>query len=65
MEKNLQTWELTYDGELKLQEEEVESVHMMTMDEILERADSGEDFTPDSIHACREYVRYKNVITKL
>jgi isopentenyldiphosphate isomerase len=52
-------WELTYDGELKLQEEEVESVHLMTMREIIERYEAGEKFTPDSIYACREYVRIK------
>jgi hypothetical protein len=50
-------WELTYDGELKLQVEEVESIHMMTMEEILERFEKGENFTPDSIYACKEYVR--------
>lgn len=53
-------WELTYDGELKLQKEEVESVHMMTMEEIIRRADAGENFTPDSVHACREYLRHKS-----
>lgn len=53
-------WELVYDGELKLQEEEVESVHMMTMDEILSRFESGEPFTPDSIAACKEYVRLRD-----
>jgi isopentenyldiphosphate isomerase len=53
-------WECMYDGPLKLQVEEVDSVHMMSMAEILEKADKecGEDkFTPDSIHACREYVK--------
>ena len=52
-------WELTYDGELSLQKEEVDSVHMMSMQEIIERFDGGEKFTPDSIHACREYVKVR------
>ena len=50
-------WEMIYDGELKLQVEEVESIHMMSMEEILARYEAGEKFTPDSIFACREYVR--------
>jgi isopentenyldiphosphate isomerase len=50
-------WEVEYDGPLKLQKEEVDSVDMMTMDEILQRADNGEKFTPDSIYACREFVK--------
>lgn len=53
-------WELEYDGELKIQPEEVESVHMMSMAEIIRRdkdKDSGENFTPDSLFACHEYVR--------
>ena len=40
-------WEIVYDGPLKLQVEEVDSVHMMSMEEILMRADAGEDITPD------------------
>ena len=52
-------WEMTYDGELKLQQEEVESVHMMSMHEIIERFERGEKFTPDSIYACKEYVKIK------
>lgn len=52
-------WEVVYDGPLRLQKAEVQSVHMMTMKEILERAGNGEDFTPDSIHACKEYVKLK------
>ena len=53
-------WELVYDGHLKIQPEEVESVHMMSMADIIRRhenKDSGEHFTPDSLFACREYVR--------
>lgn len=55
-------WDVQYDGPLKLQKEEVESVHMMTMQEIFERAERGEKFTPDSIHACKEYVRMKGFL---
>ena len=40
-------WDVVYDGPLKLQPEEVDSVHMMGMQEILDRFDAGEDFTPD------------------
>jgi isopentenyldiphosphate isomerase len=60
-------WMVEYDGPLRLQEEEVESVHMMTMQEILERASQGERFTPDSIHVCKEYVArfgYPEVVGK-
>jgi len=32
---------------------------MMSMAEILEAAERGDDVTPDSIHACREYVARK------
>jgi len=42
-------WYCVYDGDLKLQAEEVESVHMMTLDEIMERARNGEKFCPDSL----------------
>ena len=52
-------WELTYDGVLKLQEEEVESIHMMSLREIIERYERGEKFTPDSIYCCKEYVKLK------
>lgn len=54
--------EMTYDGVLKLQQEEVESAHMMSMQEIIERFDQGENFTPDSIYACREYVKMKGYL---
>lgn len=50
-------WEAVYDGPLCLQRAEVESVHMMGMKEILDRFEAGENFTPDSLFACREYVR--------
>lgn len=52
-------WEVVYDGPLKLQKEEVESVHMMSMKEIIDRFDKGENFTPDSLFACKEYVKIK------
>ncbi len=50
-------WDMVHDGPLVLQTEEVEEVHLMTMREVLRRAEAGEDFTPDSVFACREYVR--------
>ena len=51
-------WEIVYDGPLKLQVEEVESVHMMSMDEIIKRAETGENFTPDSVYACKKYIEF-------
>lgn len=54
-------WETVYDGPIKVQKEEVQAVEMMSMNEILDQADSGENFTPDSIFACREYVRVKGL----
>lgn len=48
-------WEVEYDGPLKLQKEEVESIHLMSLEEIFERAKNGDQFTPDSIHCCRLY----------
>eukprot|EP01038_Epipyxis_sp_PR26KG_P006773 gene6773-9277_t len=50
-------WEGVYDGPLRLQKEEVESVHLMSMREIIDRFNVGEKFTPDSLHACMEYVK--------
>eukprot|EP01035_Chromulina_nebulosa_P018483 gene18483-24196_t len=52
-------WEVEYDGPLKLQKEEVESIHLMSLNEIFDRYDSGEKFTPDSIYACKKYVELK------
>lgn len=49
-------WEMTYEGELRLQEEEVESVHLMSMREILQRSEREGNFCPDSVFACRKYV---------
>jgi hypothetical protein len=43
-------------------QEEVDDVVLMSMDEILERARAGEQFTPDSVHACLEYVKLKGSI---
>ena len=54
-------WELTYDGPLKLQESEVESVHKMTMQEIIARFEAGEEFTPDSLAFCYEYVKRRGM----
>jgi hypothetical protein len=54
---------MVYDGPLKLQKEEVDSVHFMSMEEILQRYSNGEPFTPDSIHACQEYVKLKGYLT--
>jgi ADP-ribose pyrophosphatase YjhB (NUDIX family) len=50
-------WEVVYNGSLRLQKEEVDAVEKMSMREILSRFDSGEMFTPDSVFACREYVK--------
>lgn len=52
-------WEGVYDGKIRMQKEEVDDVELMSMREILTRAENGEQFTPDSIHACKEYVRLK------
>eukprot|EP00428_Durinskia_dybowskii_P065500 CAMPEP_0170379510 /NCGR_PEP_ID=MMETSP0117_2-20130122/13380_1 /TAXON_ID=400756 /ORGANISM="Durinskia baltica, Strain CSIRO CS-38" /LENGTH=176 /DNA_ID=CAMNT_0010634951 /DNA_START=179 /DNA_END=709 /DNA_ORIENTATION=+ len=55
-------WEVIYEGPLRLQKEEVESVHLMSMKEILESSDAGENFTPDSVFACKEYVKLKGLL---
>jgi len=52
---------LVYDGSLRLQREEVETVEMMSMREIMDRYSTGEMFTPDSIFACKEYVRVSGI----
>ena len=44
----------TYDGPLTLQEEEVESVSLMTIDEIFDRAPM-ELFTPDGLYVIQQY----------
>jgi isopentenyldiphosphate isomerase len=47
-----------YDGELVLQEEEVEDVALMTIDEILRRAET-EPFTPDGLYVLRRYLEQR------
>jgi hypothetical protein len=47
--------ECVWDGPLTLQAEEVDSVHPMTLDEILSRDAAGEQFAPDGMHAVRLY----------
>jgi 8-oxo-dGTP pyrophosphatase MutT (NUDIX family) len=44
-----------YDGELVLQEEEVEYVELMTIEDILRRAET-EPFTPDGLYVVRRYL---------
>lgn len=52
-------WGITYfvrwDGPLRLQPEEVESVEMMSLDEIFERYQQGEKFPPDSMVALERF----------
>jgi isopentenyldiphosphate isomerase len=55
-------WDIVYDGPLKLQKEEVDSVELMSMQEILDRSGSGEKFTPDSMFACMEYIKLKGLL---
>jgi isopentenyldiphosphate isomerase len=61
-----EVYEVVYDGAVRLQKEEVESVHLMTMEDILHEGTgttSGDTdgreirFTPDCIAACRRYVQ--------
>lgn len=47
----------TYDGPLTLQEEEVESVSLMTIEEILQRART-ELFTPDGLYVVQHYLHH-------
>lgn len=54
-------WDILYDGPLKLQKEEVDSIEIMSMKEILDRYEAGENFTPDSIFACKEYIKLKGM----
>ena len=35
---------------------------MMSMEDILARAEAGEKFTPDSIYACRQYVALRGMM---
>jgi hypothetical protein len=47
---------------MKLQEEEVEYVTLMTREEILEKVHNGEEkFTPDSIQAFKEFIKLDHV----
>lgn len=47
-----------YDGKMVLQEEEVEEVALMTVDEILRRAET-EPFTPDGLYVLRRYLEQR------
>lgn len=47
-----------YDGKMVLQEEEVEDVVLITIDEILRRAET-EPFTPDGLYVLRRYVEQR------
>lgn len=38
---------------------EVESVHLMTMDEIFRRVEAGDQFTPDSLVAAKKYIEHR------
>jgi hypothetical protein len=44
---------------LPIPQEEVDDVVLMSMEEILAAAESGQNFTADSISACKEYIRLK------
>ena len=44
--------------EWTLKQEEVESIHLMSMSEIFDRLDRGEKIAPDSIYACKENVKF-------
>ena len=46
---------IEYDGEVKLQESEVESIHMWDKETIEEKISQGEKITPDSIYCFREF----------
>jgi ADP-ribose pyrophosphatase YjhB (NUDIX family) len=52
------TFSCMYDGPLILQEEEVESVTLMTIGEILRRAET-EPFTPDGLYVVRRYLEQR------
>jgi isopentenyldiphosphate isomerase len=57
-EERTQVWggafSCVYDGPLSLQEEEVESVSIMTIDEIFQRAQT-QQFTPDGLYVVQRY----------
>lgn len=48
-----------YDGEITLQEEEIESGFFMTPDKVLELSRK-ESFTPDGLYVLRRYLKLKN-----
>ncbi len=48
-----------YDGKMVLQEEEVEDVVLITIDEILRRAET-EPFTPDGLYVLRRYLEQRD-----
>eukprot|EP00164_Ancoracysta_twista_P010232 GFYU01015381.1.p1 GENE.GFYU01015381.1~~GFYU01015381.1.p1 ORF type:complete len:174 (+),score=62.31 GFYU01015381.1:107-628(+) len=54
-------WYIEYDidpSTMTLQEEEVESVHLMTLEEIRDRVSKGENFTPDGMEALEHYEKW-------
>ena len=48
-------YQCIYDGEIVLQEEEVESGEFQSIDDILQRSDH-EKFTPDGIYLLKNYI---------
>ena len=48
-----------YDGEIALQEEEIESGFFMTPDKVLELSEK-ESFTPDGLYVLKRYLKLKN-----
>ena len=56
-------YDMNFENTLKLQAEEVDSVQMMTLQEILDKSASGElDITPDGIHATKLYIKEKGLL---
>ncbi|KRX08997.1 NUDIX hydrolase domain protein [Pseudocohnilembus persalinus] len=49
------------DGPLKLQESEVESVHLMSKQEILQKAENQEKIAPDSLKAFKELIKQNKI----
>jgi hypothetical protein len=41
---------------MKLQEDEVEAIHLWTKEEILKKIEEGEKITPDGILAFKEFI---------
>lgn len=46
---------------MKLQEEEVEYITLMTRDQIFKAIEEGQRFTPDSIQAFKEFIKLEHV----